>query len=101
MEHYGVVVSTPERLENLQAEDRNVPGTYDVFIEPRYPEDVAASIALDVFHVSVPITCLEDFCLQVQDEAGHRIEESADHISYSGSELGYLAVAFDRDGGIS
>ena len=99
MEQYNVNVGTRCAIDTLEPADRGVPGDYTVFICPGHPDYVAAGIALDVFHVTVPIKCLDDFCIEVQDQNGRRIEENADHVTYSGCELGYLAVAFERGGG--
>lgn len=63
-------------------EDEGVAGVYTV----QYGKDISgttrakrAAIALDIFHASVAIGCLDDFEILAVDAAGHFIAQAEDH----------------------
>lgn len=57
-----------------------------------------ASIALDIFHAHQAIDCLEDFEIQVIDDAGMAIDEDDSHVAYSASDAGGVSKMGDVPG---
>jgi len=63
--------------------DDEVPGNYLVMVDADLSERDQVSAALDVFHSSVAIECLDDFSISVIDESGAIRDENEEHESYS------------------
>jgi hypothetical protein len=63
--------------------DKAVPGVYRIAL-PNDEQDIAGT-ALDIFHNTIAIKCLENFTLKVIDDQGIEIFEADDYEAYSGS----------------
>ena len=73
----------------LEPEDRHVPAVYAVSVPRKLSAEKSASVALDVFHSTVPVGNLDDFVFRVFDPVTGRIlPEDDNHEAYSGSKLG-------------
>ncbi len=68
-------------------EDREIPGRYAVEVPEELEDDKAASVALDAFHESIAVECLDDFEFTVTNAEGLPLEEDGNHQGYSGSTL--------------
>jgi len=75
--------------KHLEAEDRHVPAVYVVSVLKKLSAEKSASVALDVFHSTVPVGNLDDFVFLVFDPlTGRILPEDDNHEAYSGSNLG-------------
>lgn len=68
--------------------DKDVPGVYRIAL-PKDEKDIAGT-ALDIFHNTIPIKCLDNFTFRVIDAQGIEIFEAEDYESYSGNENGFV-----------
>ncbi|MFA0809295.1 hypothetical protein [Microbulbifer epialgicus] len=66
--------------------DKDVAGTYSVSVPDDIDGQSLANVALDIFHTSISVKCLEDFSFQVSDLDGNRIQchDGDGGYSYSG-----------------
>jgi len=74
---YVIVDGTPS--EEI---DDEVPGNYLIMVDADLSEQDQVSAALDIFHSSMAIDCLDDFSISVIDENGNDREENEEHESY-------------------
>lgn len=75
--------------ELLEVEDREVPGVYSVSVPKLLNDETMARVALDGFHESEAVGCLDDFVFRVFDpETLKVLEEASDSESYT---MGHLA----------
>jgi len=92
-EQYVTVDVSIERLvtyDELSDEDREVPESVKVLVLKNVPEHLRANAALDIFHVSQAIDCLEHFEVTASLN-GSPLVEAQDHESYSLSTSGVIA----------
>ena len=73
----AVAIGKPE------PEDEEVEGEHAVEIHPSGKDGIDAGRALDEFHTSVAVGCLDPFEFFVIDENGNEIVEDDDYKSYS------------------
>lgn len=69
--------------ENLDVDDLNVAGVYEVRLPSTLPLENYAGVALDAFHSSVSVAVLEDFEFSVCDAQGIELNEDENYIAYS------------------
>lgn len=71
-------------MDDLDEDDKHVPGVYSVMVKRELSPSDRASAALDVFHSECGISVLDDFEFYVFDpETGLVLEEGENHDSYS------------------
>jgi hypothetical protein len=85
-----VYVEATAYEEDLDEEDREVEGSYNVTIEESAAIKHYADIALDVFSSAVAISCLEDFSVEVKYDTMN-LSGDDEHSSYSFSRRGHLS----------
>ena len=79
-------------------DDAEVEGLYEVDLGTAgegLPLPKLASAALDVFHESIAIDCLDDFDIDVVGPDGSVIEEDPDHSPYSWGKQGHVSKLSD------
>lgn len=93
----NVTVAPVVPSEVLDPDDDEVAGIYAVRVPAMLPEGVQVGLALDAFHESVGIACLDDFEIEVVNPLeGKTLNESdgyesnRDKLGLTGEFLGYL-----------
>jgi hypothetical protein len=84
-----IKVSQITDSSNIQEDDRDVAGEYNITVDDSVDESFLADCALDVFHSRVAVSALEDFNFEVWFQ-GNEIEQTPNHSNYSLSEMGSL-----------
>jgi hypothetical protein len=79
-----------EAVSESNLDPDNCAGIYILEVEENYNQEYLANIALDVFHISIPIKNLEDYNMSVKKESGELILESPDSDSYKFCSLGRI-----------
>lgn len=85
--HYvevGLAACPVGAFQDLEEDDRHVPGVYSLLLPVSLTADQFASAALDTFHSCVPVSTLDDFNFYVFDPKSQRLmTEREDHEPYS------------------
>lgn len=81
-----VIAKALEPESALDSDDTCVAGTYDVYLDTKTPNNRLQAAALDAFHTSVAVACLDHFTFTVQDTDGNEITDDVESESYSLAE---------------
>lgn len=93
-----VLVAPNVSLLDLQQDDQEVPGAYQVLIYSDLPPQDWADTALDCFHCSIAIDNLEDFEITVVDaETQQILSQRDDYEASSGVDNGEFDDKLDTD----
>lgn len=68
---------------DLESDDAGISGIYAVQIPAATPVKDYAGVALDGFHLTVPVSMLDDFEFSVRNAQGVELVEDEDYIAYS------------------
>lgn len=63
--------------------DAHICGRHPVWVRDEVPEDRWANAALDIFHGSVAVDCLDLFSFEVRNQEGELLTESDEVDAYS------------------
>jgi len=77
-----LTVHAEQISDTVDEEDIEVAGDHEVEVPGDLSDDKAASAALDIFHSSVAVSCLDDFEFYVYD-GDEMLAEDPEHESYS------------------
>lgn len=85
-----VEVHASTTTKDLHELDLEVAGVYRIAVPGDLDASTSAGIALDVFHDSIPVRCLDDFSFKVVNDKGEALHEADNYEAYSGCEKGFL-----------
>jgi hypothetical protein len=88
---YIVVKGVPS-----EREDADVPGVYLTYVETGFSDEQTSEIALDLFHLNVPIGMLDDFEIGVYDTAGAQLPEMDNYETLSLAHRGAYKSKMDE-----
>lgn len=94
---YVLAAPTVSKLD-LEDEDQEVPGAYQVLIYSDLPPEDWADTALDCFHYGIAIGNLDDFEITVVDPLTQQVlSQRDDYEAYSGKDNGDYDGKIDED----
>lgn len=87
--------------DDLDSEDLGVEGGYGIYVDDALPCTSWPSAALDCFHESVPIACLDDFNITVCDGQGQSVAEDGSQLPYTLGAFGQFLGVIGSQGDVA